>query len=77
MSADKDFHFCETYSASVLYFTDNAVLNTVLDSLKLVSVTYDYILKTDAKNKLKNEMYLTQLSMFTEVYACYSYKRHI
>ena len=34
-----------------------------------ISATYDYILKTDAKVKLKNENYLTQLSLLIEVYA--------
>ena len=38
---------------------------------------FDYILKTDARVKLKNEIYLTQMSMLIEVCACYSYKIHI
>ena len=37
MQTDKDFHFSETYSASVLSFTDNAVSNIVFDFLKSVS----------------------------------------
>ena len=71
MPSDKDFHFCETYSASVLYYTDNA-----FEFVK-IGVTYDCILKTDARVELKNEIYLTQMSMLMEVYSCYSYKRHI
>ena len=53
MPTDNDFHYCETYSASVLSYTDNNVSNTVLDSLKSVS----HILKTDPRVKLKNEIY--------------------
>ena len=68
MPTDKDFHFWETYLASVLSYTDNAVLNTVLDSLKSVSRMITFLIK------LKNENYLTQ-----NVYVnrSYSYKRHI
>ena len=37
MPTDKDFHFCETYTASVLSYTANVLSNTALDSSKSVS----------------------------------------
>ena len=42
-----------------------------------IGVTYDYFLKSDARVKIKSEIYLTQMSMLMDVYACYSYKRYI
>ena len=46
MPADKDFHFFETYSASLLSYTDNAVSNSVLDLLKSASGMITYLKKT-------------------------------
>ena len=46
MPADKDFNFNITYSASVLSYTDNAVSNTVLDSLKSVSRMVTFLKQT-------------------------------
>ena len=43
---DKDFYICETYSASVLSYTDNAVSNIVLDSLKSVSRMITFLKQT-------------------------------
>ena len=37
MPTDKDFHFCETYSAPVLSYKDYGVSNPIFDSLKSVS----------------------------------------
>ena len=46
MPTDKDFHFCEIYLASVISYTDNAVSNTVLDSLKSVSRMITFLKQT-------------------------------
>ena len=46
MPDDKDFHYFETYSASLLSYTDNAVSNSVLDLLKSVSRMITYLKQT-------------------------------
>ena len=46
MPTNKDFHFRVTYSAPVLSYTDIAVSNTVLDSLKSVSRMIKFLKQT-------------------------------
>ena len=54
-----------------LYFHIHIMLFQYRFEFIKISVTYDYILKTDARIKLKNEIYLTQMSMLMEVCSCY------
>ena len=60
-----------------LYFRIQIMLFQIPFWIRKISVAYNFILKTDTMFNLKNEIYLTQMSMLTEVCTCYSYKRHI
>ena len=61
-----------------LYFLIQIMLfnNLVLDSLKSVSRMIKFLKQTLGLS-LRKRFFLTQTSMLIEVYACYSYKRHI